>query len=302
MRSSQLSAMPASHLNPWLTRQLNKLLPVDYFLVTFTLPHELRQFVWCHQKVLYSALFQAATQTLKEFGLNPKNFGAELGMTAVLHTHTRRLDYHPHVHVVVPGGGFIKHNSHWKTKDGDYLFNEFALATVFRAKFIAAMKQLNLQPSTFYPKKWVVDCRHFGRGKPALQYLSRYLYRGPLNEKMIVANKDGKVTFQYTENKTNKTLSHTLPGEEFLWLLMQHVLPKGFRRARDYGFLHGNAKSRLNLIRMILRTPADATLSVQRPTFVCACCGKAMRILAVYPRWKMLAKNKGGSPPLNVTC
>ena len=286
----------------WLTRQLNKLLPVDYFLVTFTLPQELRQLVWSHQKTLYGTLFQTAIQTLKEFGLNPKNFGAELGMTAVLHTHTRRLDYHPHVHVVVPGGGFIQQNTQWKTKTDDYLFNAFALATVFRAKFIAAMKQLNLQPTRSYPKKWVVDCRHIGRGKPALQYLSRYLYRGPLNEKMIVANRDGKVTFQYTESKTNKTLYRTLPGEQFLWLLIQHVLPKGFRRARDYGFLHGNAQSRLTLIRIILRTPASGEPPVQRPTFVCACCGKAMRILAVYPRWKMLARNKGESPPVNVTC
>src|SRR5450759_4958651 len=113
---------------------------------------------------------------LKDFGLNPANLGADIGMTAVLHTHSRRLDYHPHCHVIVPGGGIDKLRRQWKKVKGKYLFNEFALAKVFRARCLEAFNKAALTIPIGVPKKWVVDCAHVGRGKPALKYLSRYLY------------------------------------------------------------------------------------------------------------------------------
>jgi hypothetical protein len=100
----------------WLDRQQEKLLPVEYFMATFTLPYELRFLAWDHQSLVYNLLFACASSTLKDFGLNPKNLGAHIGMTAVLHTHNRRLDYHPHIHVVVPGGGVDKARKQWKKK------------------------------------------------------------------------------------------------------------------------------------------------------------------------------------------
>ena len=103
-------------------------LPVEYFMVTFTLPYELRSLAWHNQTAVYNILFACAASTLKDFGLNPANLGADIGMTAVLHTHSRRLDYHPHCHVVVPGGGIDKLRRQWKKVKGKYLFNEFALA------------------------------------------------------------------------------------------------------------------------------------------------------------------------------
>lgn len=264
----------------WLDRQQKKLLPIDYFMVTFTLPFELRFLAWDNQTLVYNLLFACASSTLKDFGLNPKNLGAHIGMTAVLHTHNRRLDFHPHVHVVVPGGGVDKARKQWKKKNARYLFNEFALAKVFRARFLEALTKAGLSPANSGPRKWVVDCKHVGRGSSALKYLSRYLYRGVISERSIVSNRDGNITFKYVESRTGNTLYRTLKGEDFLWLVLQHVLPKGFRRARDYGFLHGNAKKLLSLVQLVLQVLIQTCAPRSRPTFKCPVCQAPMQILA----------------------
>jgi len=271
----------------WLDRQRTKLLPVEYFMVTFTLPRELRSLAWHNQTLMYNTLFAVASSTLKDFGRNPKHLGADIGMTAVLHTHSRRLDYHPHVHVIVPGGGVDRARRQWKKKKGKYLFNEFALAEVFRARFLAAIKAAGLSIPTQLPAQWVVDCKPVGKGEPALEYLSRYLYRGVISENNIIANRDGKVTFRYLESKTGRTLYRTLKGEDFLWLVLQHVLPKGFRRVRDYGFLHGNAKRRLSLVQLVLRVVIEAAAPRPRPVFKCPRCQSPMHITGfIRPAWQ----------------
>ena len=271
----------------WLDRQRTKLLPVEYFMVTFTLPRGLRSLAWHHQTVIYNGLFAAAPSTLKDFGLNPKHLGADIGMTAVLHTHSRRLAYHPHVHVIVPGGGVDRARRQWKKKKGKYLFNEFALAKVFRARFLTAITAAGLSIPAQLPKQWVVDCTPVGKGEPALEYLSRYLYRGVISENNIVANRDGKVTFRYLESKTGKTLYRTLKGEDFLWLVLQHVLPRGFRRVREYGFLHGNAKKLLSLVQLVLRVVIDGHTPRPRPIFKCPKCQAPMHITGfVRPAWQ----------------
>ncbi len=271
----------------WLQRQRNKLLPVEYFMVTFTLPCELRSLAWREQTFIYNALFSCASSTLKDFGINDKKLGASLGMTAVLHTHSRRLDYHPHIHVVVPGGCLNRQRRQWKKMKGKYLFNEFALAKVFRGRLLGTLASAGLSIPNKVPDKWVVDCRHVGKGEPALKYLSRYLYRGVINEKNIIADQNGKVTFQYVDAQSGKTLTRTLKGEDFLWLLLQHVLPKGFRRVRDYGFLHGNAKKMLMLIQWVLRVVIERRESASRPPFTCPNCKGAMNIIAfIRPAWR----------------
>jgi len=265
----------------WLDRQHAKLLPVDYFMATFTLPYELRALAWRHQTTVYRLFFASVISTLKTFALNPKSLGADLGMTAVLHTHSRRLDYHPHIHVVVPGGGIDTRRRQWKKTKGKYLFNACALATVFRARFITALKDVHLTLPDDLPTQWVVDCRHVGKGESALKYLARYLYRGVISENNIIANQDGKVTFRYTESKTGHTTTRTLKGEDFLWLVLQHVLPKGFRRVRDYGFLHGNAKKRLSLVQLVLKVMINRTTPRPRPVFTCAHCQAPMVIVGL---------------------
>jgi hypothetical protein len=228
---------------------------------------------------VYSIFFICASSTLKDFGLNPKNLGAEIGMTMLLHTHNRKLDFHPHIHVVVPGGGVNKRRRQWKKKKGKYLFNQDAMSEVFRARFLAALNEAGLSIPKKVPKEWVVDCSRVGKGISALKYLSRYLYRGVISEKNIISNHNGQVTFRYIESKTGNTRYRTLDGEDFLHLIMQHVLPKGFRRVRDYGFLHSNAKKMLFLVQLILHVGINEIEQRPRPVFKCPCCKSPMVIL-----------------------
>lgn len=165
-----------------------------------------------------------------------------------------------------------------KTK---YLFNYKALAKVFRARFLAGLKEAGLKAPSNIPAKWVVNCTEAGRGLAALKYLSRYLYRGVISEKNIVSNRDGEVCFRYIESKTGKTGYRTVKGEDFLHLIALHVLPKGFRRIREYGFLHGNAKKIRSLVQLILKVKIFPLTPRPRPRFKCSRCQADMVVLAV---------------------
>lgn len=273
----------------WLDRQLKKQLPVNYYMATFTLPFELRSLALTNRKTVYRILIESATHTLKTFALNKKGFEAELGMCVVLHTHTRRLDYHPHVHIVIPGGGVHRARREWRTLKESYLFNGFALAIVFRGVFLKALKEAGLG-TIKTPKKWVVQCEKVGKGKEALQYLSRYLYRGVIAHKNIIDNDGESITFQYIDSATKKWKTRTLRGEAFLHLLLQHVLPKGFRRARDYGFLHGNAKAMLRIVQWILKVSIE-NRALLKPSatkrLLCPKCRSAMKVTGIrYVRQK----------------
>jgi hypothetical protein len=221
----------------WLERQLKKQLPAEYFLVTFTLPAELRPLAWAHQRVLYSLMTRCSWETVRTFSENDKQLQGTPGAITVLHTHSRRLDYHPHVHLLMPAAAIDGEKKLWRSKGGKkakrnnpsgYLFNHKALAKVFRAKMLDAIRQQGLELPLSYPETWVVDVKSVGTGQKALVYLGRYLYRGVIQEKDILACKDGKVTFRYQNSKTKQMETRTVPGARFLWLILQHVLPKGF--------------------------------------------------------------------------
>lgn len=269
----------------WLERQMRKLLPVDYYMVTFTLPYELRALAKANQAIIYGLLFRGAVSTLKTFGLNRPSFNAELAMTGVLHTHTRRLDYHPHVHMIVPAGGINASRSQWRTVKGKYLFNGFKLAAAFRGCLLRAIEKAGLvSPKT--PRKWVVQCQRVGRGLPAIKYLSRYLYRGVISNRNIIADDGHYITFRYQDNN-GKTKTRRLRGEAFMALVLQHTLPKGFRRARDYGFLHGNAKRKLKIVQWVLKVAIAAPKDIERPTFICKKCSSPLSIIGfTAPRLK----------------
>ncbi len=237
----------------WISKQMSKLLPVDYFMVTFTLPKELRPIVLKNQRACYEKLISVAAQTLQTFSANSKHLGGDLGLITVLHTHSRRLDYHPHVHIVVPAGCFKKKEQQWVSHKGDYLFNGFSLGTVFRARFLDALRQLGLSAPPTKVKKWVVDCKAVGNGTHALKYLSRYLYRGVISENNIIKDDGHKITFKYEDSNTKKTKTRTMSGAEFIRLILMHVLPSRFRRCRDYGYLHGNCKDILGKIQKVLQ-------------------------------------------------
>jgi len=155
----------------WLDRQTQKLLPVEYYMATFTVPRQLRALTWHHQQKLYSLLFECAISTLKSFGLNEVTLGGDLGLTAVLHTHSRQLVFHPHVHIIIPGGCFLRLKGQWKKQRGKYLFNEMNLANVFRARLLVAIVKAGFYLPKNLPKQWVVHCKHVGKGLSALKYI-----------------------------------------------------------------------------------------------------------------------------------
>ena len=185
----------------WIERQTRKLVPGEYYLLTFTLPAELRALAFAHQRTVYDLLMQVSWETLKTFSLNDKALQGIPGAVAVLHTHTRRLDYHPHVHAVMPAGAIDGERGLWRTKrrrgQARYLFPHKALARVFRARMLAAFAAAGLTVPSGVPPQWVVDCRPVGTGAKALVYLGRYLYRGVIQEKDILACDAGQVTFRY---------------------------------------------------------------------------------------------------------
>jgi hypothetical protein len=201
----------------------------------------------------------------------------------VLHTNTRRLDFHPHVHLVMPAAAIDGEGKRWRTKrrkaKGGYLFNHKALAKVFRAKLLAGIEAAGLKPPARYPGEWVVDCKSVGSGEKALIYLGRYLYRGVIREQDIVACRDGQVSFRYRNAKTGKMECRTESGAHFLWLVLQHVLPKGFRRARNFGFLHPNCRRLIALLHLLLKFVPVALPAKERPALLCPCCGAVMRIV-----------------------
>lgn len=247
-------------------------------MVTFTLPAELRGLAKANPKTLYSLLFQCAISTLKDFGLNDKTLAAELAATAVLHTHSRRLDYHPHIHLIVPGGGINARRNQWCKLKGKYLFNGNKLAAVFRGRMLDAMAQAGLTYRKT-PKQWVVQCQRVGKGLPALKYLSRYLYRGVISDSNIVSDDGTFVTFQYQDSASKQIKTRKMKGEDFVALILQHTLPKGFRRVRDYGFLHGNAKRLLKTVQWVLQVAIPTPTKSQRPQFICRLCQGSMAIV-----------------------
>src|SRR6266851_2362978 len=267
----------------WLERQLRQLVPGTYFLLTFTLPAELRNLAWQHQRILYDAMMQCSWDTLRTFAHNDPHLQGTPGAITVLHTHSRRLDYHPHVHVLMPAAAIDTKQRLWRTKTRKancaYLFNHKALAKVFRAKMLAHLQQLRVTLPARYPTRWVVHCKAVGSGTKALIYLGRYLYRGVIREQDILTCNNGQVTFRYQDGNSRRWQTRTEPGATFLWLILQHVLPKGLRRARNFGFLHPNSKRLIQLLQCLLHLDLHRAAAALRPRpgFLCKC-GAPMHI------------------------
>lgn len=280
----------------WLDRQREKLLPANYFLLTFTLPKQLRPVAWRNQRIVYDCLFKAVSDTLKQFCSNEEHLGGNAGMTLVLHTHTRRLDFHPHIHVVMPGGVIANNGKQWKALNRQYLFNHFALADVFRAKFLHAINKTGLSLPTCAPKKWVAHCKFAGSGEPALKYLARYLYRGVVSESSILSNNNGVITFQYKDSDTGKIEKRSLPGPVFLLKLLRHVLPRSYQRVRHYGFLHHNARVLLQRIQLLLNVAVKPRVEKAKVTFNCACGHGTMKLISIF-RWPVVDRFSARASP-----
>ncbi len=213
---------------------------------------------------------------------------ADIGFTSVLHTHSRQRDFHPHIHVVIPSGGYDTNRKQWRKNKGKYLFNGKALAKVWRGRMLEALhQQLKLNLPQAIPHEWVVNCQHVGKGLSALKYLSRYLYRGVLPDKDIVKVTDTDVSFRYIDSETKQSQIKTLPTLRFLWQVLQHVIPKGFRRVRDYGLLHGGARKKLKQIQLCLmmagKLDFTAIEPIERKKAQCLCryCRQPMQFIGI---------------------
>ena len=235
----------------WLEQQRALLLPVPYFLATFTLPGGLRRLARGHQKVIYALLFQASQQALQRLAADPKYIGGSLGMIGVLQTWTRDLRYHPHVHYLIPGGGLTPDGNTWRAARPNFLLPEKPLARIFRAKFRDRLTKAGLfaqAPPEIWHQDWVVDILPVGSGDAALKYLAPYVFRVAISNRNLLDLTDGQVTFRYRPSNTHTTRTTTLPAETFIGRFLQHVLPRGFQKVRSYGLLHPKQRHRLRVV------------------------------------------------------
>jgi hypothetical protein len=242
----------------WLEQQRALLLPVPYFLVTCTLPEALRPVAHSHQKLMYNLLFQTSAAALKALALDPKYLGGQIGLVGVLHTWTRDVAYHPHIHYLVPGGALAPDGSRWLSPHyEDWLVPVRALSKLFRGKFKAALTTAGLHehvPPQVWHKAWVTHCKPAGTGTEVLTYLAPYIHRTAITNKRLEKLEEGHVTFRVKENGSGKWQHRTLPAEEFIRRFLQHVLPKGFRKVRYYGVLRPNRRTTVADIRRLLAT------------------------------------------------
>jgi hypothetical protein len=288
----------------WLAAEQTLLLPIPYFHVVFTLPHQLNPLIRVNQRILYDLLFQTAAQTLQEFARDPQHLGAEIGITAVLHTWGQTLTEHVHVHCVVTGGGLSLDGTQWRACSRRFLFAVKALGAVFRGKYLTGLDRLRSQRRlTFagasaplaeevawttlrhqlYTKPWVVYAKPpWGSPEQVLKYLSRYTHRVAIANSRLVFVGDGVVRFRYTDYAASRaTKVMALSAEEFLRRFLLHVVPTGFVRIRHYGFLANRTRQEKltrarQLLAVVTATPlpvvsALASATSPSPTVVVPC-------------------------------
>ena len=242
----------------WTHRQCARLLPVPYFMVTFTVPAALRALFVVEPKIMINLLFQQAADSLQQIARQPRHLGAELGMIGVLHTWGRQMQYHPHLHFIVPGGGLRADRRKWRrSRRPDWLLPATALAGRFRTGMREALAQClpayhARVPEACWRSPWVVDIRHVGRGEAAVKYLARYVSRTAISDERIVSMDDSAVRFSYRDSATNQAKLCTLEADEFLRRYLQHVLPDGVHRVRYFGWEHPAAHRRRRRIETLL--------------------------------------------------
>ncbi|NQZ56785.1 MAG: transposase [Lentisphaeraceae bacterium] len=258
----------------WLHRQKQALLPCDYFMITFTLPEVFRHVPRKRLADFYKAFFQCATATLKE--LCKTELKGECGMLAVLHTNGRSLQKHPHIHFLVPGLVLNKKENTVKRITSGFFIHFEPLRKKFRGKFLKRLKEIGIGfPGYLYNKEWNVNCEKKGNGVGALEYLSRYLVKGVVSQHSLTENKNS-VTLNYRNSTTQEKESIEFGKIEFLERLAQHVLPKGLRSVRHYGFLAPAAKKKLKRIQLLLQVRLPEEPEPQAPVLKCPCCKAKM--------------------------
>jgi hypothetical protein len=310
----------------WLQARERELLPTPYVHVVFTLPRELAPLALQNKQLMYNLLFQASAETLLEIARDPRHLGAEIGFFSVLHTWNQRLQHHPHIHCVLAAGGLAPDHSRWISSHRSFFLPIKILSRVFRGKFVAGLKtafrEARLEfhgtltplaePRTFaswlrllFRHDWVVYAkRPFGGPEHALRYLGAYTHRVAISNHRLVALTDGAVTFLWRDSAHgNKKRLMTLPVDEFVRRFLLHLLPRGFVRIRNFGFLAKRQRAQLlPLCFSLLQASASISAASVSPSadrthsrWNCPVCGATMHVLERLSAAQLLLR----SPPLD---
>jgi len=283
----------------WVHRRELDLLPCTYFLATFTVPEAVRTVAWKHPAQVYDALLNEAAASLRTLEADPRFVGCNVaGFFGVLHTWGRQLQYHPHAHFVIPGGGLSEDRTKWVAARGDFLVHVRALSRLFRGKLKARLDDLGLLaevPSEVWHQEWVVHCKAAGDGRAAMKYLGAYVFRVAISDVRIIAYDGKQVAIRYQKVGSAKWRRLVLSATEFLRRFLQHVLPKGFVKIRHFGFLSPNFAVPLQKIRELicilyemLRAEPVKTQPPKKPKPLC--CPKCRTVMKWVrfmpaPRW-----------------
>ncbi|MCF6245888.1 MAG: transposase [Desulfobacula sp.] len=265
-------------------------MPTHYFLLTITLPQGLRGIVRSHQQQSYSALFSCTNKALKKLAQDTRFVGSDqIGYLAALHTWGGMLQYHPHLHIVIPGGALSDHNDQWLSSRQDLFVHTKPLAIIFKAKFKDTMKKAGLldkiDPSV-WKQQWVIDSQAVGQGQNSLRYLSRYVFRVAITNNRIKSFENGVIKFLYKNREKKKWKIMALSAMEFIRRFLQHVLPKGFMKIRHYGFLNPNSALPIEKIRELISFIHDIVAlftQIREPAAIpgikCSHCGHDLKFV-----------------------
>lgn len=275
----------------WLERQMTRMLPGHHFMMTFTVPEELRDLIRSHQRICYAALFAASSAAIKKLCLDPRHVGGDLpGFFGVLHTWGRQLQYHPHIHYVVPGGAISTANRGWQRSGQHFFLPVKALSGIFRAKFRERIEKAGLLsevPKEVWQKPWNVNSQAVGKSEASIKYLAPYVFRVAISDHRIVKVENGRVLFRYKKHGSNRLRTMELEAMEFMHRFLQHVLPTGFMKVRYYGFMSPNSAIPLEEVRTHIElaygfdVPEHEVETNPKHVLTCRECGNAVRYLFV---------------------
>jgi hypothetical protein len=285
----------------WLKTQIQRQLPGHHFLITFTVPEQLRSFMRQNQRVCYSALFKTSSEAIKKLALDQKHIGGDLpGFFGVLHTWGRTLQYHPHIHYIVSGGAIRCTDGSWHPSPIDFFLPVKALSIIFRAKFRDSMKQANLFeqiPAAVWQIDWNVNCQAVGSSQATLKYLAPYVFKVAISNSRIVGVQDRTVLIRYRKPHSERPRILTLDVMEFIRRFLQHVLPTGFMKIRYYGFMNPNCKIALERIRGLIELSYGFAVDLPVPEIdpphrtTCPTCGGLLKLRSVLPPLKILRRS-----------
>ncbi len=270
----------------WLNKQLKRQMPGHHFMITFTVPQQIRRFIRSHQRLCYAALFRASSDTIKTLANDPKYIGADLpGFFGVLHTWGRQMPYHPHIHYIVPGGGLSKNDGKWHPSRIDFFLSVKAMSKIFKAKFRDIMKKNGLYhkiSAHVWNQDWIVHSKAIGSAENSIKYLAAYVFKVAVSNSRIVKIEHRRVFFKYRKHHSNRWRTMDLEVMEFMRRFLQHVLPTGFMKIRYYGFLNPACSVPLEKIATLIQLAfgfqisKPETVPIAAQTMLCSSCSSTL--------------------------